>query len=277
MEHIVHSFVDTLVLLPLLFFIYLLVEYSEHKNNNYLHGIFKKSKRLGPLLGALLGTVPQCGFSVVAAALFSERVISLGTLVAIFLATSDEAIPLMLAHPEKIPELIALLVIKFLIAVCVGFLIDIFAGVDKEEHACCDGHHHFHGNCESCEGGILKSAVVHSAKIFVYIFIANVIIGYLTENAAPVLEYISGSKPLQAILAPLFGIIPNCAASVALTELYLAGKIALGSLIGGLCTGAGVGLLVLFKQNKDMKQNIRILILLYAVGVLCGALLQYIL
>lgn len=277
MEHIVHSFVDTLVLLPLLFFIYLLVEYSEHKNNNYLHGIFKKSKRLGPLLGALLGTVPQCGFSVVAAALFSEHVISLGTLVAIFLATSDEAIPLMLAHPEKIPELIALLVIKFLIAVCVGFLIDLFAGVDKEEHACCDGHHHFHGNCESCEGGILKSAVVHSAKIFVYIFIANVIIGYLTENAAPVLEYISGNKPLQAILAPLFGIIPNCAASVALTELYLAGKIALGSLIGGLCTGAGVGLLVLFKQNKNMKQNIRILLLLYAVGVLCGALLQYIL
>lgn len=276
MEHIIHSFVDTLVLLPLLFFIYLLVEYLEHKNNNYLHGIFKKSKRMGPLLGALLGTIPQCGFSVVAAALFSKRAISLGTLVAIFLATSDEAIPLMLAHPEKIPELIILLVIKFLIAACVGFLIDLFAGVDKEERDCCDGHHHFHGNCENCEGGILKSAIIHSVKIFIYIFIANVIIGYLAENAAPALEYISGNKLLQAILAPLFGIIPNCAASVALTELYLAGKIALGSLIGGLCTGAGVGLLVLFKQNKNVKQNIRILILLYAVGVLCGALLQYI-
>ncbi len=276
-EHIIHSFVDTLVLLPLLFFIYLLVEYLEHKNNNYLHGLFKKSKRMGPLLGALLGTIPQCGFSVVAAALFSKYAISLGTLVAIFIATSDEAIPLMLAHPGKIPELITLLVIKFLIAVSVGFLIELFAGVDKEEHDCCGGHHHFHGNCERCEGGILKSAIIHSVKIFIYIFIANIIIGFLAERAAPALEFLAQNKLLQGVLAPLFGIIPNCAASVALTELYLAGKIALGALVGGLCTGAGVGLLVLFKQNKNVKQNICILFLLYAVGVLFGVLLQYIL
>lgn len=277
MEHIIHSFIDTLVLLPLLFFIYLLVEYLEHKNNNYLHGLFKKSKRVGPILGALLGTIPQCGFSVVAAALFSRRAISLGTLVAIFIATSDEAIPLMLAHPEKIPELAMLLVIKLLIAVFAGLALDLLAGMDKEEHDCCPGHHHFHGNCENCEGGILKSAVIHSIKIFIYIFIANVIIGYLAENTAPALEYIAQNKPLQTFLAPLFGIIPNCAASVALTELYLAEKITLGALIGGLCTGAGVGILILFKQNKNVKQNIGILFLLYAVGALSGLILQYIL
>lgn len=277
MEHIIHSFSDTLVLLPFLFFIYLLVEYLEHKNNNYLHGLFKKSKRMGPLLGALLGTVPQCGFSVVAAALFSRRAISLGTLIAIFIATSDEAIPLMLSHPDRIGELITLLALKFAIAVIVGFVIDLFCGVDEEEHDCCLGHHHFHGNCEDCEGGILKSAIVHSVKIFIYIFIANVIIGFLAEHAAPALEYITGNKLLQALLAPLFGIIPNCAASVALTELYLTEKIALGSLVGGLCTGAGVGLLVLFKQNKNLKENIFILFLLYAVGAFFGALLQYIL
>lgn len=277
MEHIIHSFSDTLVLLPFLFFIYLLVEYLEHRNNNYLHGLFKKSKRMGPLLGALFGTIPQCGFSVVAAALFSRRVISLGTLVAIFIATSDEAIPLMLAHPDRTLDLITLLALKFAIAVIVGFVIDLFCGIDEKEHDCCDGHHHFHGNCEDCEGGILKSAIVHSAKIFIYIFIANVIIGFLAENAALALEYITENKLLQALLAPLFGIIPNCAASVALTELYLTGKIALGSLIGGLCTGAGVGLLVLFRQNKNLKQNFCILFLLYAVGALFGVLLQYIL
>lgn len=277
MEHIIHSFSETLVLLPFLFFIYLLVEYLEHRNNNYLHGLFKKSKRMGPLLGALLGTIPQCGFSVVAAALFSRRVISLGTLVAIFIATSDEAIPLMLAHPDRIGELITLLAIKFAIAVIVGFVTDLFFGIEEKEHDCCDGHHHFHGNCENCEGGILKSAIVHSVKIFIYIFIANVLIGFLAENAASALEYITENKLMQALLAPLFGIIPNCAASVALTELYLTGKIALGSLIGGLCTGAGVGLLVLFKQNKNLKENIFILFLLYAVGAFFGALLQYIL
>lgn len=277
MEHIIHSFSETLVLLPFLFFIYLLVEYLEHRNNNYLHGLFKKSKRMGPLLGALLGTIPQCGFSVVAAALFSRRVISLGTLVAIFIATSDEAIPLMLAHPDRIGELITLLAIKFAIAVIVGFVTDLFFGIEEKEHDCCDGHHHFHGNCENCEGGILKSAIVHSVKIFIYIFIANVLIGFLAENAASALEYITENKLMQALLAPLFGIIPNCAASVALTELYLTGKIALGSLIGGLCTGAGVGLLVLFKQNKNLKQNFYILLLLYSVGALFGVLLQYIL
>lgn len=277
MEHIIHSFSETLVLLPFLFFIYLLVEYLEHRNNNYLHGLFKKSKRMGPLLGALLGTIPQCGFSVVAAALFSRRVISLGTLVAIFIATSDEAIPLMLAHPDRIGELITLLAIKFAIAVIVGFVTDLFFGIEEKEHDCCDGHHHFHGNCENCEGGVLKSAIVHSVKIFIYIFIANVLIGFLAENAASALEYITENKLMQALLAPLFGIIPNCAASVALTELYLTGKIALGSLIGGLCTGAGVGLLVLFKQNKNLKQNFYILLLLYSVGALFGVLLQYIL
>ena len=197
-------------------------------------------------------------------------------MVAIFIATSDEAVPLMIAHPDKLSELGIVLGVKFLAAVLFGFLVDLLVRNDLvkgDEHA----HPHFHGNCERCEGGILKSAIIHSVKIFIYIFIANVVIGYLAESAAPALEYIMESKLLQAFLAPLFGIIPNCAASVALTEIFLAGKLSLGALIGGLCTGAGVGLLVLFRQNKNIGQNICILFLLYAVGVLCGGLLQYIL
>jgi len=274
MEHIIHSLIDTARLLPFLFLVYLLVEYFEHKNNGLLQGLFAKSKGAGPLLGAVLGTIPQCGFSVVAAALFAKRAISLGTLIAIFIATSDEAIPLMIAHPDKIADLGLVVAIKFLAAVIFGYLIDLVRK-EKTEQENQHHHHHFHGNCENCEGGILKSALIHSAKIFVYIFIVNVLIGLLTEKLVPVMQFISENGLVQSVLAVLFGSIPNCAASVALTELYLAGKITVYSLIGGLCTGAGVGLLVLFKQNKNVKQNVGILITLYLIGILVGFTMQY--
>ena len=274
MEHIIHSLIDTLRLLPFLFVVYLLVEYFEHKNNGLLQGLFAKSRGLGPLLGASLGTIPQCGFSVVAAALFARRKISLGTLIAIFIATSDEAIPLMIAHPDKVADLIYVIVAKFLVAAVFGFLIDLVckekAETEDEHH-----HHHFHGNCENCEGGVLKSALIHSVKIFVYIFIVTVLIGYATEKLVPAMQFISENAIVQSVLAVLFGSIPNCAASVALTELYLAGKITVYSLVGGLCTGAGVGLLVLFKQNKNIKQNVGILLTLYGIGIFVGLTMQY--
>lgn len=273
MEHIIHSLIDTLKLLPFLFVVYLLVEYFEHKNNGLLQGLFKKTKGVGPLLGAALGTIPQCGFSVVAAALFAKRTISLGTLIAIFIATSDEAIPLMISHPDKIADLGLVITAKFLIAVVAGFLIDL-AWKEKTESQD-EHHHHFHGNCENCEGGVLKSALIHSVKIFVYIFIVNVLIGYATEKLVPVMQLISENMFVQTVLAVLFGSIPNCAASVAIVELYLADKITVYSLLGGLCTGAGVGLLVLFKQNKNLKQNVGILITLYGIGILVGLTMQY--
>ncbi len=264
-----HSFLDSVKILPFLFVVYLLVEYLEHKNNTLMHGIFTKSKKLGPLLGATFGTVPQCGFSVIASELFSKNAISMGTLIAIFIATSDEAIPLMIAHPDRLGDLAKLVLIKFVIAAASGFLIDLVIR-KKTADSCCDGHHHVHGNCESCDGGILKSAIVHSVKIFLYIFAVNIILTAAAEIIAPFMQFISQNKVLQALLASLFGIIPNCAASVVLTELYLAGKITISALIGGLCTGAGVGLVVLFRQNKNLKQNFVILGLIYAIGVIVG-------
>lgn len=274
MEHIIHSLVDSLKLLPFLFLMYLLVEYFEHKNNGNLQRIFTKSKRMGPLLGAALGTIPQCGFSVVAAALFAKKSISTGTLVAIFIATSDEAIPLMLAHPDRLVDLGLVIGIKFLVAVVSGFVIDLIFYKEtesREEH-----HHHFHGNCENCEGGVLKSAIIHSVKIFVYIFIVNVLVGYMAEKLVPIMQLISENVFVQTGISVVFGSIPNCAASVALTELYLAEKIALSSLIAGLCAGAGVGLLVLFRQNKNLKQNLTILAGLYGIGIFVGLVLWYI-
>lgn len=270
MDLLLDSFLDAARLLPFLFVIYLLVEYLEHKNNNVMHRLFARSKKLGPLLGAALGTIPQCGFSVIASELFSKHVITLGTLVAIFVATSDEAIPLMLAHPDRIGDMFALIAAKLVIAVISGFLIDLFCRTDTDNPHDENEHHHFHGNCESCDDGILKSAIIHAIKIFAFIFIVNIVLGFAAERIAPFMQYISGHRVLQALLAPLFGIIPNCAASVVLTELYLAEKITLASLIGGLCTGAGVGLTVLFKQNKNMKQNLLVIALIYAIGALAG-------
>ena len=176
----------------------------------------------------------------------------------------------MLAHPDRIGDMFALIAAKLVIAVISGFLIDLFCRTDTDNPHDENEHHHFHGNCESCDDGILKSAIIHAIKIFAFIFIVNIVLGFAAERIAPFMQYISGHRVLQALLAPLFGIIPNCAASVVLTELYLAGKITLASLIGGLCTGAGVGLTVLFKQNKNMKQNLLVIALIYAIGALAG-------
>ena len=267
------SFLDAAKLLPLLFAIYLLVEYLEHKNNNFVHNLFLKSKKSGALLGALFGTVPQCGFSVIASELFSKKAITMGTLIAIFIATSDEAIPILIAHPDRILDMLRLIGIKFVVAVIFGFLIDFFVKTEiKSEET--EEEHHFHGNCESCEGGIFKSAVIHSLKIFIFIFLVNIILGAAAEFISPFMQFITDRPFLQTVIACLFGIIPNCAASVVLTELYLAGKITFSALAGGLCTGAGVGLLVLFRQNENQKQNFAILCIIFVIGVFSGLVLS---
>lgn len=268
------SFLDAAKLLPLLFAIYLLVEYLEHKNNNFVHNLFLKSKKTGAFLGALFGTIPQCGFSVIASELFSKKAITVGTLIAIFIATSDEAIPILIAHPDRFLDMLRLIGIKFVIAVIFGFLIDFFVKTETKSEELDGEEHHFHGNCESCEDGIFKSAIIHSLKIFIFIFLVNIILGAAAEFISPFMQYITDRPFLQTVIACLFGIIPNCAASVVLTELYLAGKITFSALAGGLCTGAGVGLLVLFRHNKNQKQNFAILLLVFAIGVFSGLILS---
>ncbi len=272
-EILMDSLIDSAKLLPLLFLVYLLVEYLEHKNNRFMQNMFIKSKRLGPILGAIFGTVPQCGFSVIAADLFSRKAISVGTLIAIFIATSDEAIPIMLAHPDKLTYMLSLIGVKLLAAMIFGFLIDLVVKtkIEKTEN---EAHEHFHGNCESCDDGILKSAIIHSVKIFVFIFLVNIILGAAAEFLEPYMQYISGNKFLQIPISCAFGLIPNCAASVVLTELFLAETLSFSALAGGLCTGAGVGLVVLFRQNKSKKQNFAILGAVYLIGIITGTIMS---
>ena len=218
--------------------------------------------------------MPQCGFSVIASELFSKKAITLGTLIAIFIATSDEAIPILVAHPDKFRDMFVLIGIKFAAAALFGFLIDFAVKTTVEIDEKNDEKHHFHGNCESCDDGILKSAVIHSLKIFFFIFLVNIVLGIVTEFVSPLMQFITDHTLLQIVFSCLFGIIPNCAASVVLTELYIAGKIGFSSLAGGLCTGAGVGLVVLFQQNKNQKQNLTILLAIFAIGIITGAVLN---
>ena len=279
MLHILnHSFFDTIKILPFIFVIYLLIEFFEHKNNTFFSHTLMKSKKSGAFAGALLGSVPQCGFSVIASDLFSKRAISLGTLISIFIATSDEAIPVLLSETIPLTIIGKIVFIKIIIAFICGFLIDCLYK-NKNPEAMCknqEHHEHYHGNCEKCEGGVIKSAVVHTIKIFVYIFVFTFLFSVIIDYAGE--EYFSRfllkNSPLEPFFASLAGLFPNCASSVILTQAYLDGVISFGSFVGGLSSGAGVGLVILFKKNKNLKENLLIVLLLLFIGTVSGIILR---
>lgn len=280
MLHILeHAFWDSIKILPFIFLMYLLIEYFEHKNNTGLSHLLMKSKRLGPVYGALLGSIPQCGFSVIAADLFSKKAVTAGTLIAIFIATSDEAVPIILSHPQKAYLVAAVIGVKIIIAIICGILIDIFYKNKEPKNVCHkeEHHDHFHGNCESCDDGILKSAILHTVKIFAFVFIATLILTWLLESVGEdaLSSYLMKNSAIQPFVAALIGLVPNCAASVILTQTFLAGAISFGSLIAGLSSGAGVGILLLFKKNSNIKQSLGIIAILYIIGALSGVILQW--
>lgn len=273
-----HSLIDSLKIIPFIFLIYLLIEYLEHKNNTFFTHKLMKSKGLGVLYGALFGSVPQCGFSVIAADLFSKRSITTGTLIAIFVATSDEAIPIILAYPDMKYLVINIILVKILIALVSGFLVDLIykRNVNGEECHNEEKHHHFHGNCESCEGGIFKAAFWHTIKIFIFILAANIILTFVIEwiGEESLSRYLLKGTFFQPFIAAAIGLIPNCAASVILTQGFLSGVVSFGSLIAGLCSGAGVGILLLLRRNRNIKESFSVIGVLYFIGVLSGIVLQ---
>ena len=268
------ALLDSLKMLPFLFVAYLILEYIEHKSSTKFAKILGSSK-LGPIGGALLGCLPQCGFSVTAANLYAGRVITVGTLAAVFLSTSDEALPLMLAHPESYPMLFLLLGCKVVIAIAAGFLFDLLTKRFRKEEEPTEEIHALCKHCH-CDHGIVLSALRHTVSIFVFIFVVLLVLNLGVEwigeeNLSALL--LQGSI-FQPLVAGLIGFIPNCAASVLLTELYLSGGISFGSAVAGLCTGAGIGLAVLWRVNRSWKENLAIMGGLYVVGVAFGMLLQ---
>lgn len=281
LEILLDAFLDTIKLIPFLFITYLIMEYIENKTSNKIKEKIQKSGKFGPLIGGILGIVPQCGFSASATNLYSSRLISIGTLIAVYLATSDEMIPIFISEAMPITLMFEILAIKLVLGVVFGFIIDfIFRKINKnrEKEEIVDICEHEHCHCH--ENGIVKASLIHTFNITIYIFIItlviNLIIGIIGEETIEI--FIKNNVFLGPIIASLIGLIPNCAASVIITNLYIQNVINIASLIAGLLTGAGVGLIVLFRTNKKhLKENLLIVGLLYAIGVGSGLILQMIL
>ncbi len=311
MLHLIeHTLKDTLGILPFLFLSYLLMEWLEHKAGERTARVLKRSGKVGPLLGGLLGVVPQCGFSASAAGLYAGRVISAGTLLAVFLSTSDEMLPILISHRVPIGTIAMILGVKILIAAGAGMALDLLwrpsghashghhGHAHKHEHEHHHDHHdhhheheHHHGEerpqtaihemCESegchCDRGIFLSALIHTLKIFGFILLITFLFTCLIEAVGEErLGSLLSSLPVVGqLIAGLIGLIPNCAASVVITQLYLEGLISSGCMMTGLLVGAGIGVMVLFRTNhRHMKDNVRLVAILYGVGVAAGVLID---
>ena len=311
------SLVDTLKLVPFLFVTYLAMEALEHSASHHVKAAVEKSGKAGPVVGSVLGALPQCGFSAMAATLYAGRVVTAGTLVAVILSTSDEMIPVFVAHQVAPARLFSILALKVVVAIVVGLLVDVAL---RALHRAGDGHAHIHELCERahchCEEAeedeldeegaipradssvgsaeedrhseghrehhhhshgpwaIVRSSLVHTAQVTVFIFLVTLVFGLLIEGVGEeAIASLLTNHPVRAtFIAALVGLIPNCGASVAITELFLDGTLATGPMVAGLLVSGGVGLLVLWRTNANPKQNAAITAFVYAVGVVVGLL-----
>lgn len=304
------SVIDTLKLIPFLLVTYLAMEALEHFASNKVKEAVEHAGAAGPVVGALLGALPQCGFSAMAATLFSGRVVTAGTLVAVILSTSDEMIPVFVAHQQPAGRMLSIIAIKVVLGIVAGLLLDLVlrllhrAGdghthiheLCEREHCHCEeadeldeerhdldhhgdhhdhhehGHHHGHGHSHHGAWGIVRSACVHTAQVTAFIFLISLLFGLIIEGlGVDSIRSTLAYHPVRAtFIAALVGLIPNCGASVAIAELFLDGTLATGPMLAGLLSSGGVGLLVLWRTNADARQNVYVTLLVYVVAVLAG-------
>lgn len=287
------ALVDTAKLLPLLAGVYFLVSFFEYRYGNRMGFLLTHLNKYGPIIGAFFGCIPQCGFSVVASALYVKRIISVGTLLSVFLSTSDEAVPILLSIPGKVHMVADLIVLKVIIAVIAGITVDFViglrskskpAGIAQVSLVSCEDAIKGHEGC--CAHGVdekrskIKSLLIHpllhTAKVFLFLLALSAALNLVVARVGE--ERIAGAllngTLFQPFLAAAIGLIPNCFASVLLAGLFVKGAISFGSLVSGLCAGAGLGMLVLIKENKNIKDTLFIIALLVGVSVLAGVLIQ---
>ncbi len=272
------SVLDTLKTLPFLFLAFLVIEFLEHKAQDKVKHLFSRAGTAGPLIGTLLGCIPQCGFSVMSANLYSSGIIALGTLVAVFLSTSDEAVILLATAPNGSQEIFKLIVTKIIIALIFGYAIYFIEKKSHKEHH----HHHSHDLCEhdhcGCEenGGVFRPALIHTGKVLGFLLLFTIIINIFVAliGTEKLSHLLLSESVFQPFLSAIIGFIPNCASSILLTQLYIQGTISFGSLIAGLCTNAGAGMLILFRDKSKFKENIRIVGIMYICAVVPGILLH---
>lgn len=270
-EIILDTLIDTIKLLPFLLVAFILLEYIEHKLNKKTAKIIQKSGKFGPLIGGILGIFPQCGFSVMATNLYGARVITIGTLISIYLTTSDEMLPILISENVSFNIIAKIILLKLLIGLLVGFICDLIFRKSKNNiETFCNEEH-----CD-CKHGILKSSIKHTINILIFIliisFTLNTLIHYIGEDNLS--KLFTQNKFLGPVISSLIGLIPNCASSVVITQLYLDNIISVGSMISGLLTGSGIALIILFKINSNLKENIKILSIIYFSGVITGIIMN---
>lgn len=297
---LLHSLKDTAKLIPVFLIVYLLIEFLEYKNIF----AFEKSKllkgKVSPVMGSLFGSVPQCGFSVISSELYSKQKISIGALVAVFVATSDEAFPIMIAHYEAIPALIVLILTKIILGILIGYIAmflyskifktssikieDLKSHEHAETHDNHDDHEEHEQHIHACCNHDLednkfdwKHPIIHCIKISLYIFIFNLIFGSFVEIIGEdnLTTFLASSSIFQPLFAILIGLIPNCASSVVLTELYLMNGLSFGAIVAGLSVNAGLGFIVLLKENRKKKENWFILLTITISSLIFGYILHF--
>lgn len=274
LDIILETLLDSLKILPFLFIAFLIIELIEHKFSKKSLKIIEKSGKLGPLFGGILGCFPQCGFSVLATNLYITRIITLGTLISIYLSTSDEMLPILLSSGSSIQTILSILGTKLLIGIISGFIIDLI--LRKKEkiqvHELCEKEH-----CH-CEKSLLKSSIIHTFHTIFFIMLVSLILNTIMHfgGKETLSNLFNKNNFINPFIASLIGLIPNCAASVVITELYLNNLLSYSSVIAGLLTGSGVAILVLFKSNKDLKENFKILLIIYLIGTLSGVIIELI-
>ncbi len=309
------AFFDTLYLVPFLFVTYLFMEWLEHKTGEKTQRAIERAGTAGPIVGAVLGVVPQCGFSAAASTLYAGRVIGLGTLFAVYLSTSDEMLPIFIAEQVPASTIAGILALKVVVGMVFGLLVDLALRLTHQpreqlrihelcerDHCdcshdcatcqdnpalayqhhddCADGcthehHHHDHAH-DAGWGGIAKSALKHTAQVTLFVFLVslalNAVIAAVGEEALG--EFLGSNEALAVFGSAIVGLIPNCAASVAIAQLYVEGVLGFGACMSGLLSAAGVGLLVLVRANRRPVQNLAIIAGLVAISVLCGLVIQ---
>lgn len=265
---------DALKLVPFLFIAFLLMELFEHKKMDKFHKVLSKEGKYGPIVGGLLGAIPQCGFSVLVTNLYVFRIITLGTLISVYLSTSDEMLPILLSSRAPINSVLVIVISKILFGIIFGFIIDLIYK-NKSNSNILDHHVCNSDNCD-CEDSLIKSVIIHIFKTLLYIIIITFILNISFEvvGSKNISKLFLKNNPFAPFVSALVGLIPNCGSSIAITELYLNNVITIGTCIGGLLTGSGIGLLILFKNNKNIKENISIMILLYLIGSILGTIIN---
>ncbi len=285
-EWLADAFKDSLHMLPFLFLIFVVIEVIEFFYSKKMTQLAKYSSKAGPLVGSLAASFPQCGFSVIASTLYTKGLITKGTLIAVFLSTSDEAIPVILSEPSKMYLIVPILLTKIFIGITAGYLIDFlldqFKNDDKDneqetenievEEGCCK--HHVH---KPRKRDLLLHPLEHTVNVFIFVVLITVGLNYMVhciggeENLG---QYFLNDSILQPVITAIVGLIPNCAISIAITLMYLKGAIGFGSVISGLCSSAGLGLLVLLKKNTSLKDTAKIILMLLCVSIFWGIVIQ---